>query len=75
LIALDAPGLDIERLVKQPLTMKDLALGGADIMKALNVGPSKAVGDASRYLLDRVLERPELNTPEELRALLAKWSP
>jgi tRNA nucleotidyltransferase (CCA-adding enzyme) len=55
---------------RPPLSAKDLALNGAEIMKALGIGPSPAVGDATRFLLDAVLERPELNTPEQLQALL-----
>jgi tRNA nucleotidyltransferase (CCA-adding enzyme) len=55
---------------RPPLAAKDLALNGAEIMKALGVGPSPAVGDATRFLLERVLERPDLNTPEQLRELL-----
>ena len=55
---------------RPPLSAKELALNGADIMKELGVGPSPAVGEATRFLLDRVLERPDLNTPEQLRELL-----
>jgi tRNA nucleotidyltransferase (CCA-adding enzyme) len=55
---------------RPPLSAKDLALNGAEIMKALGIGPSPAVGDATRFLLDRVLDRPDLNTPERLRELL-----
>jgi tRNA nucleotidyltransferase (CCA-adding enzyme) len=55
---------------RPPLSAKDLALNGAAIMKALGVGPSPAVGEATRFLLDAVLERPELNTPEALERLL-----
>jgi tRNA nucleotidyltransferase (CCA-adding enzyme) len=55
---------------RPPLAPKDLALNGAEIMKVLGVGPSPAVGEATRFLLDRVLERPDLNTPERLRELL-----
>jgi len=55
---------------RPPLSAKELALNGADIMKELGVGPSPAVGQATRFLLDRVLERPDLNTPEQLRELL-----
>jgi len=55
---------------RPPLSAKDLALNGAEIMKALGVGPSPAVGEATRFLLDRVLDRPDLNTPEQLRELL-----
>jgi tRNA nucleotidyltransferase (CCA-adding enzyme) len=55
---------------RPPLSAKELALNGADIMKELGVGPSPAVGEATRFLLDRVLERPDLNTPQQLRELL-----
>lgn len=55
---------------RPPLSAKELALNGAEIMKELGVGPSPAVGEATRFLLDHVLERPDLNTPEQLRELL-----
>jgi tRNA nucleotidyltransferase (CCA-adding enzyme) len=55
---------------RPPLSAKDLALNGAEIMKALGIGPSPAVGEATRFLLEAVLDRPELNTPEDLEALL-----
>jgi tRNA nucleotidyltransferase (CCA-adding enzyme) len=55
---------------RPPLAPRDLALNGAEIMKVLGIGPSPAVGDATRFLLERVLERPDLNTPEQLRELL-----
>ncbi|HEY3587600.1 MAG TPA: [cytidine(C)-cytidine(C)-adenosine (A)]-adding enzyme [Myxococcaceae bacterium] len=53
-----------------PLSAKDLALNGAEIMKALGIGPSPAVGEATRFLLEAVLDRPEFNTPDHLHALL-----
>ena len=55
---------------RPPLTPRELALDGAAIMKALGVGPSPAVGEATRFLLEAVLERPDLNTAERLEALL-----
>jgi tRNA nucleotidyltransferase (CCA-adding enzyme) len=58
-----------------PLEPKQLALKGQEIMEALGVGPSPAVGEASRYLFESVLEDPAQNTPEELRKLLKKWPP
>ena len=57
-----------------PLDAKALALDGNEIMAVLGIGPSAAVGEASRFLLDRVLESPELNTPGALAALLRKWA-
>jgi len=77
LATLDAPDLleRIDRLAKNPLTIKDLALKGPELMSALQTGPGPLVGKAQRFLLERVLERPELNTPEQLRALLTTWQP
>jgi len=57
-----------------PLRARDLALNGGRIMEVLGVGPSPRVGEATRYLLDRVLARPELNTAEDLEALLRDWA-
>ena len=37
-------------------------------------GPGRHVGQALRYLTDRVIEDPALNTPETLQALLADWN-
>jgi tRNA nucleotidyltransferase (CCA-adding enzyme) len=56
-----------------PLTTKALALDGRAIMQVLGVGPSAVVGQASRYLLDRVLEDPSQNTPEALTMALQGW--
>ena len=57
-----------------PLSPREVALQGKQIMAALGVGPSPIVGDASRYLFDRVLEDPSLNQPGPLTELLRKWS-
>lgn len=56
-----------------PLTTKALALDGRAIMQVLGVGPSAVVGQASRYLLDCVLEDPSQNTPEALTMALQGW--
>jgi tRNA nucleotidyltransferase (CCA-adding enzyme) len=56
-----------------PLALRDLALDGRDVAEALGAAPGPRVGEALRYLLDRVLERPEENTPERLRAALHGW--
>lgn len=53
-----------------PLTSKALALDGKGIMEALGTGPSPVVGQATRYLLEAVLEDPARNSPEGLKALL-----
>jgi len=57
-----------------PLSVRDLALDGRAVAQELGVGPGPRVGEALRHLLDRVLERPEENEPERLRAALREWS-
>lgn len=66
----------IDRVLESgpPLSARDLALDGSRIMQVLGVGPSPVVGEATRFLLGRVLERPELNTPETLADLLLAWA-
>ncbi len=59
---------------RPPLDVKALALDGNQIMSALRIGPSAAVGEATRFLLDQVLDDPDLNSPESLTGLLQKWA-
>ena len=58
---------------KPPLTGKDLALNGGAIMATLGVGPSPIVGEATRFLLEQVLDEPSLNEAEKLKELLLSW--
>ncbi|WP_309891721.1 CCA tRNA nucleotidyltransferase [Archangium sp.] len=58
---------------KPPLTSKDLALNGGAIMSSLGVGPSPIVGEATRFLVEQVLDEPSRNQPETLKELLAGW--
>ncbi len=51
-----------------PLTIADLALDGSDL-KELGLPAGPQFGEIFRYLLDQVLERPELNNPDDLKAL------
>jgi tRNA nucleotidyltransferase (CCA-adding enzyme) len=59
---------------RPPLRPNQLALGGDDIMKLLAVGPSPIVGEATRFLMDAVLEEPNANTHTELARRLRKWA-
>lgn len=58
---------------RPPLTLRELALDGKAIMEALAVPPSPVVGEASRFLLEQVLDDPALNTREALLARLSVW--
>ncbi len=57
-----------------PLDTQALALDGNEIMRVLGIGPSSEVGAATRFLLDQVLENPDVNSPEKLAGLLRKWA-
>jgi tRNA nucleotidyltransferase (CCA-adding enzyme) len=59
--------------VKPPLSAKELSLTGGDIMATLGVGPSPVVGEATRFLMESVLDDPTLNQPERLKELLRAW--
>lgn len=70
-----APASVVERLLavaatRPPLTAKALALGGHELMRALGVGPSPLIGEATRHLLELVLDDPARNTPDQLLAAL-----
>ena len=52
------------------LKVRDLAIGGKDVMEALAICPSPRVGQVLAGLLDRVLEEPSLNTRQGLLNLL-----
>jgi tRNA nucleotidyltransferase (CCA-adding enzyme) len=55
------------------LEARALALDGNAIMRVLGVAPSPLVGDATRFLMEQVLDNPDLNSPEKLAALLRSW--
>ncbi len=52
-----------------PLSTKDLALTGNDLMKELGIAPSRALGNLLDALLDLVLDDPALNERATLLAL------
>lgn len=54
-----------------PLTLKDLAIGGQELM-AMGIS-GKAIGDTLARLLDKVHEDPALNTKAQLLGLVAAW--
>jgi tRNA nucleotidyltransferase (CCA-adding enzyme) len=50
--------------------LKDLAVSGHDVMKIRGITPSREVGLVLNALLQKVLEDPSLNTPEQLEAMV-----
>lgn len=58
---------------KQCLKISDLAIGGKDLI-ALGIKPGVGMGEILKGLLERVLDEPELNTKEQLLALVQNES-
>lgn len=52
------------------MRVSDLAIDGRDVMRILNIPPSRTIGVLLERLLERVLDDPALNTPTELERLL-----
>jgi putative nucleotidyltransferase with HDIG domain len=54
------------------LKIADLAIGGKEVMAVTGIGPGKRVGEILTALLERVLDDPDLNTPEVLVRLASE---
>ena len=75
------PGMDgvqaqLERVLasRPPLTVRDLALDGREVMELLGIGPSPLVGEATRWLLEQALDAPERNSKDVLAEALLAWA-
>ncbi|MGE0548734.1 MAG: CCA tRNA nucleotidyltransferase [Kofleriaceae bacterium] len=51
---------------RDPLAVKDLAVTGKDVMDELEIAPGPMLGRTLAAILERVLDRPELNTRDQL---------
>lgn len=58
----------------EPLSLKDLKINGADIMRILSIPPSKKVGEILDALFEEILDEPKKNTPEELEKRVKELS-
>lgn len=54
---------------QQCVTIKQLALGGQDLIAA-GMKPGREIGDMLQYLLEQVIEQPEWNTRDKLMELV-----
>ena len=55
---------------KVPLSISELAVNGRDLMSEFSLKPGEEIGDMLKFLLDKVLENPELNSKEKLLAII-----
>ena len=51
---------------KEPIFIKDLAITGNDLITELNYKPGKNIGVILNFLLENVMQTPELNNKEDL---------
>jgi poly(A) polymerase/tRNA nucleotidyltransferase (CCA-adding enzyme) len=58
----------IEKVKRDPISPKMLAINGEDIMRLTNEGPSRKIGQVLGALLEEVLDDPEKNKKEYLEA-------
>ena len=56
----------IEEVLRDPISVKQLAVNGADVMKLTRATPGPHIGFILEILLSEVLEHPELNNREYL---------
>ena len=56
----------IEEVLRDPISVKQLAINGADIMRLTEIKPGPPIGFILEILLSEVLENPKLNTREYL---------
>ena len=56
-----------------PMSVKQLAVGGRDLMFELARGAGPWVGDALEHLLSLVLDTPSLNNREDLMRAARSW--
>ena len=50
----------------EPLSLKDLVVNGADVMRVLDIKPSKKVGEILNTLFEEILDDPKKNNKEYL---------
>jgi tRNA nucleotidyltransferase (CCA-adding enzyme) len=55
------------------IRLSDLAINGKDIIRHLCLSPGPVVGTILNYLLEAVIDDPELNTEEKLLEMAAKY--
>ncbi|UCE23494.1 MAG: HD domain-containing protein [Candidatus Zixiibacteriota bacterium] len=58
---------------KPPFSISDLTIDGHEIMSMFEIQPGRDVGSVLNYLLERVLDEPALNTPDQLRAMAEEY--
>jgi len=56
----------------EPLSLKDMAIDGNDVMRVLNIAPSKRVGEILNTLFEEIIDDPSKNNKEDLEKRIAE---
>lgn len=62
----------IEKVCRDPISVKMLKINGEDIMSLLKIGPGPKVGQILSILLEKVIEDPKVNEKEFLKKEIEK---
>lgn len=65
----------IKKVIKENHALKvtDLKINGYDIMERFNLKPSRLIGNILNFLLEKVLDNPDLNEKEKLMLLVEEY--
>jgi len=55
---------------KVPLSIKELAVNGGDLMSEFSLKPGEEIGVMLKFLLNKVLDNPQFNSKEKLLAII-----
>ena len=55
---------------KVPLSIRELAISGSDLMEEFSLKQGEEIGNMLKFLLDKTLESPQLNSKEKLIAII-----
>lgn len=55
---------------KVPLSIKELAVNGSDLIREFSLKSGKEIGEMLKFLLDKVLDNPQLNNKEKLLSII-----
>jgi tRNA nucleotidyltransferase (CCA-adding enzyme) len=55
---------------KVPLAISEIAVNGEDLIREFSLKPGEEIGNMLRFLLEKVLDNPEINIKEKLLAII-----
>jgi tRNA nucleotidyltransferase (CCA-adding enzyme) len=55
---------------KVPLSIGELAVNGKDLIQEFSIKPGEEIGNMLKFLLDKVLENPQVNSKEKLLTII-----